>query len=161
MRNSFDRLLEIIEALHPQKVTIHPPIPYDIYVGFAKWFNIRTRRFLRHSFRAYLFLRDVKRAARRRSSPERRRQDEAFHTRVWQRERERDGNRNSIGPTHLVGCGILLSVITHAFHGIISPVDVIHSLPFDVLRGILAKKKSAFAKKGKEAAEKVSAINVT
>lgn len=30
--------------------------------------------------------------------------------------RKRDGNRNPVGLTHLVGCGILLSAITRTFH---------------------------------------------
>lgn len=68
---------------------------------------------------------------------------------------ERGGNRNPVGLTHLVGCGILLSAITRTFHDRRRPplplasffpalplspsqtTDVIQwPTPFDVLRGI-------------------------
>lgn len=92
--NSFDWLLEIIKALssksHHSSRRSHT---ISLHVGFAKWFNIRTRWFLRHSFRAYLFLRDDGHLILNGSRMK-------LFILVSGNERKRDGNRNLIAGRH-------------------------------------------------------------
>jgi hypothetical protein len=77
------------------------------------WFNIRTPRYHRHSFRACLFLRDVQRRDNDGHLSSGSGRMKLF---ILESAKAKDGNRNPIGLTHLAGCGILLSTITHQAH---------------------------------------------
>lgn len=151
---------EVIEASSSRKALSSTTIMNrhgNFYVRSTKWFNIRMSRYLRHSFTAYLFLRDVKSRDDGHLSSD----DSKMKLFILMSANERDSNRNPIADTP---CPLRNSFERdHAsrtlFTTIISPVDVIRSLPFDVLRGIFAKERARWGKKY-GGGRKVFTINV-